>query len=355
MEQNPLDENNFRDRVQGVLDEFVASHQDILGSISSDTMALGSSLNTLLAGGKRLRAAFAYWGYRSTGAPDSDLIIRAASSLEFLQACALIHDDVMDGSDMRRGNLAVHKQFEKLHCDSNWQGSAIDFGAGSAILVGDLALSWADELLATSGLTPQAWQGTKAIYDTMRTELMAGQYLDLLEQSRGGTDVAAARNVIRFKSAKYTIERPLHMGAAMALADNDHQLILTKFGLALGEAFQLRDDLLGVFGDAEKTGKPSGDDLREGKQTVLIASALEVCSPTERDFIASNLGSSALNEDIISQFQEILISSGAVDRLEKEIEELTQVALAAIDNTKIDQESQVALRKLAILATQRTY
>lgn len=355
MEQNPLDENNFRDRVQGVLDDFVSRHEDVLGSISPDTMALASSLSTLLSGGKRLRAAFAYWGYRSTGAPDSDLIIRAASSLEFLQACALIHDDVMDGSDMRRGNLAVHKQFEKLHLDSQWQGSSVDFGAGSAILVGDLALSWADELLATSGLTPHAWQSAKAIYDTMRTELMAGQYLDLLEQSRRGTNVAAARNVIRFKSAKYTIERPLHMGAAMAQADDKHQLILSNFGLALGEAFQLRDDLLGVFGDSETTGKPSGDDLREGKQTVLIASAIEVCGPVERDFITKHLGSAHMSEDTIAKFQEILSSSGAVDRMENEIEELTTRALTAINNSRIDNESQLALEKLAILATQRTY
>ena len=355
MEQNPLDDNNFRVRIQGVLDDFVAQHQDVLGSISPDAVALTSSLSTLLAGGKRLRAAFAYWGYRSTGAPDSDLIIRAASSLEFLQACALIHDDVMDGSAMRRGNLAVHKQFEKLHSDSKWQGSAIDFGAGSAILVGDLALSWADELLATSGLAPQAWQSTKAIYDTMRTELMAGQYLDLLEQSRRGTNVAAARNVIRFKSAKYTIERPLHMGAAMAQADDEHQQILSDFGLALGEAFQLRDDLLGVFGDSETTGKPSGDDLREGKQTVLIASAIEVCPPAEREFLTTHLGSSSMDEDIIAKFREILSTCGAVDRLENEIEELTASALSAINHSCIDNESQLALEKLAILATQRTY
>jgi len=355
MEQNPLDENNFRERIQGVLDDFVARHQDVLGSISPDAVALTSSLSTLLAGGKRLRAAFAYWGYRSTGAPDCDLIIRAASSLEFLQACALIHDDVMDGSDMRRGNPAVHKQFEKLHSDSQWQGSDTDFGAGAAILVGDLALCWADELLATSGLTPQAWQDTKAIYDTMRTELMAGQYLDLLEQSRRGTNVAAARNVIRFKSAKYTIERPLHMGAAMAQADDEHQLILSNFGLALGEAFQLRDDLLGVFGDSQTTGKPSGDDLREGKQTVLIASAIEVCSQAEREFITQHLGSASIDEDIISKFQEILSKCGAVDRLENEIDDLTASALSAINNPLIENESQLALEKLAILATQRTY
>ena len=355
MEQNPLDENNFRDRVQSVLDDFVMKHQDALSVISRDTLALADSLNTLLAGGKRLRAAFAYWGYRSTGAPDDELIIRAASSLEFLQACALIHDDVMDGSDMRRGNLAVHKQFEKLHLDSQWQGSAVDFGAGSAILVGDLALSWADELLATSGLNPSAWLSAKVIYDIMRTELMAGQYLDLLEQSRRGTKVAAARNVIRFKSAKYTIERPLHMGAAIAQADKEHQEILSRFGLALGEAFQLRDDLLGVFGDSETTGKPSGDDLREGKQTVLIASALEVCPAEQISFITEHLGSSLISSEIIAEIQGILISSGAVDRIENEIESLTASALEAITTSKIDQESQVALGKLAVLATQRTY
>jgi len=352
---NPLDEQNLRARIQDVLDEFVQIHQSDLLTASQDAAFLGESLQQLLAGGKRLRAAFCYWGYRSTGAEHDDRVVKAASSLELLQACALIHDDVMDGSDTRRGNPSIHRQFESLHTSRNWQGASDSFGVGAAILVGDLALSWADTLLGSAGLTPEQYVRAKSVYDTMRTELMAGQYLDLLEQARGNTSPDKARNVIKYKSAKYTIERPLNLGAAIAFAPQEHQDALSAYGLALGEAFQLRDDLLGVFGLPEATGKPAGDDLREGKQTVLIATARSAGMTTVNELLETHLGQAQISAENVAQLQDALVSTGAVDDIERQISELTTKALESLESPHMDELAREALTQLAIMATQRTH
>jgi geranylgeranyl diphosphate synthase type I len=324
-------------------------------SVSTDTLPLVESLNGLLQGGKRLRAAFAYWGYRATGRIDSDAIVRAASSLEFLQACALIHDDVMDNSDTRRGKPASHKQFESLHKNSSWHADSAKFGEGAAILIGDLALSWADELLFVSGLEPDELHRAKTVYDIMRTELMAGQYLDLLEQARRNTTEPRALTVIRYKSAKYTIERPLHMGAAIANAAPALMDALSAYGLALGEAFQLRDDVLGVFGDAAVTGKPAGDDLRERKQTVLVARTIAALDSADRERFNQLFAADSNTNEEISELQALIGNSGALSSVEATIEEQTDAALNAIQLDECDAQAREALTQLAILATQRTF
>ena len=355
MTLSPLDGNDLRGRIQATLDAFVAEHRTIMESVSKDTLPLVDSLTGLLQGGKRLRAAFAYWGYRATGQPDSDAIVRASSALEFLQACALIHDDVMDNSDTRRGKPASHKQFESLHKNSQWHADSAKFGEGAAILIGDLALSWADELLYVSGLDHNQLHRAKTVYDIMRTELMAGQYLDLLEQARRGTTEANALTVIRFKSAKYTIERPLHMGAAIADASPALMNALSTYGLALGEAFQLRDDVLGVFGDSAVTGKPAGDDLRERKQTVLIARTLSELNPDDVTRFEALFATETNSDSEIVELQDLITHSGALHTVESTIERQTQAALTAIDIADCDEQARSALTQLAILATQRTF
>ena len=348
---NPLDELDFRNRVQRELQSFIDLHRPLMSDISSDAMPLVDSLNDLVSGGKRLRAAFAYWGARAVGAEDSDELIRACTSLEFLQACALIHDDVMDGSDTRRGKPAVHKQFEARHSAEKLQGDATSFGASAAILIGDLALAWADELLMTSGLDVSETKRAKDIYDVMRTELMAGQYLDVLEQFRRSASVDRARNVIRYKSAKYTIERPLHMGAAIAGADEGQLKALSVYGLALGEAFQLRDDVLGVFGDSATTGKPAGDDIREQKQTLLLAYALD--SSEHQEALSAVLAKREISESDIVAAQDLIRATGAVELVEENISSLRTRAIAALSDADFTVQSRAALTELAIMATER--
>ncbi|MHB1164677.1 MAG: polyprenyl synthetase family protein [Candidatus Nanopelagicales bacterium] len=355
-QSSPLDEAALRSRVQAVVDEVLAHQATVLAGVSDDLAAMVEALTALLAGGKRLRPAFCYWGWRGAAGPAGldDAALRAASSLEFLQACALIHDDVMDGSDTRRGLPSAHRRFAGVHRGAEWLGSPESFGVGAAILLGDLCLSWADEVLLACDLPADALRRGKVVYDEMRTELMAGQYLDLLEQARGGGSVERALKVVRYKSAKYTIERPLHLGAALAGAGEDVIAAYSGYGLPLGEAFQLRDDILGVFGDPAETGKPAGDDLREGKRTVLVAIAVERSTPAQAGLIRRHLGDPGLDEDGVATLRQIISATGALDHTEGLIERLLAQALGALDTIDLDHTSRTVLHGLAYAATQRS-
>ena len=351
---SPLDAEDLRPRVQKAVDDFVAGQQAVLDGVSDDLGPLVDAVSDLLRGGKRLRPAFCWWGYRGAGGADTEEALRAAAALEFLQACALIHDDVMDGSDTRRGMPSAHHRFAMLHRGSEWRGSPEAFGVGAAILLGDLCLSWADELLLTSGMPADALARGKAVYDEMRTELMAGQYLDLLEQARGGGSVERAMLVVRYKSAKYTIERPLHLGGALAGAAPEILAAYTGYGLPLGEAFQLRDDVLGVFGDPGETGKPAGDDLREGKRTVLIATAMSHATPAQAAEIRRHLGDPGLGDAGITALREVIVDTGALEQAEQLILDLTDQALAALDAVELAPPATEVLTGLAYAATRRS-
>lgn len=353
---SPLDVAELRARVQTVVDEVLAHQSTVLAKVSDDLTPMVDALTALLSGGKRLRPAFCYWGWRGAhGPPEFDeAALRAAASLEFLQACALIHDDVMDGSDTRRGLPAAHRRFAGVHRGAEWLGSPESFGIGAAILLGDLCLSWADEVLLTSAFPHEALRRGKDVYDEMRTELMAGQYLDLLEQARGGGSVDRALRVVRFKSAKYTIERPLHLGAALAGADAAVMEAYSGYGLPLGEAFQLRDDILGVFGDPQETGKPAGDDLREGKRTVLVAIAVERSSSRQAEVIRRHLGDPGLDATGVAALREIITDTGARDYTENLITELLENALAALHSADLEPGAREVLTGLAFAATRRT-
>ena len=352
----PLDAADLRPRVQAVVDDVLAHQSKLLHEVSDDLAPMVDALTALLAGGKRLRPAFCYWGWRGAAgdAALDEAALRASAGLEFLQACALIHDDVMDGSDTRRGLPSAHRRFAGVHRDAEWLGSPEAFGIGAAILLGDLCLSWSDEVLLTSGFPADALNRAKAVYDEMRTELMAGQYLDLLEQARGGGSVERAFRVVRYKSAKYTIERPLHLGAALAGADPSVSAAYSGYGLPLGEAFQLRDDVLGVFGDPGETGKPAGDDLREGKRTVLIALAVERSTPEEASVIRRYLGDPGLDTVGVAALREIITTTGALDHTEALIGQLLDQSLAALDTADLDPEARSVLAGLAYAATRRT-
>ncbi len=259
----------------------------------------------------------------------------------------------MDGSDTRRGIPAAHRRFAALHRGNAWLGSSEGFGAGAAILLGDLCLSWSDELLLSCGLPPRSLLRAKPVYDVMRTELMAGQYLDLLEQAMGGGSTARAMRVVRFKSAKYTIERPLQLGALLADAPPALIAAYSGYGLPLGEAFQLRDDVLGVFGDPAETGKPAGDDLREGKRTVLVAMAVEAATATQAAVLRRRLGDPALDADGVAELREIIVGTGALRDVEALIETLTAQAFTALAASGVDEPARGVLHDLAVASTSR--
>lgn len=344
----------FRARIQAELDDFLDRQAEVLAPLGADAERLLAEARAAVTGGKRFRAAFCYWGYQAVAAQiiHPDALIRACASLELLHASALVHDDFMDGSDTRRGRPATHRGFGGEHRAAGWRGDPEQYGAAAAILLGDLLLGWAEEMLRTCGLPSSA--GAHRLFDLCRTEVIAGQFLDVSVQARGRADVETAMTVLRYKSAKYSIERPLHIGAALAGADESQLLALSGFGLPLGEAFQLRDDLLGVFGDAEATGKPAGDDLIEGKRTVLVALALDAAPAADAARLDAALGTS-LTPDEVDDLRRVIDSSGAHRQVEEAISALADRAVSALDAAGgLDARAVGVLRELAAAATQRT-
>jgi geranylgeranyl diphosphate synthase, type I len=348
-----MSSGRIRKEVDEALFAFVDRQRPVLHAISDDLDPLVSALAALLAGGKRLRPAFCYWGWRGAGGADLPEIVPAAASLELLQAGALIHDDVMDASDTRRGRPAAHRRFQSLHESSGWPGAAAAFGTSAAILLGDLCLAWSGQMYEESDLPAAALRRGRPVYDQMRTEVMSGQYLDIVEQARGRGTVESALRVVVFKSAKYTIERPLHLGAALAGARPRVVAGYSAYGLPLGIAFQLRDDVLGVFGDPAVTGKPAGDDLREGKRTVLIALALRAATAAQAEVVRAALGDRELGDAGIEALRSVIVDTGALAACEDMIESYTSEATDALGAAPIAPEAREALAGLAVAATAR--
>lgn len=350
----PYDASTFRTRIDENLAAFIARQRDRLAELGPELVSFIDAAEDFVAGGKRLRPQFCRAGWLVAGGdPEDGGSFAAAAAFEWLQGSALVHDDLMDESDTRRGNPSVHRAFEARHLAAGGVGDATQFGRSAAVLLGDLMLSWADEMLraaATGSPTITAnLQRAFAYFDLCKTEVVAGQYLDVVGQTHTEFSVAEAMRVVRFKSAKYTVERPLHVGAALAGADESLLATLTAFGLPLGEAFQLRDDMLGVFGDPAITGKPAGDDLREGKRTLLVARTAELTNDAGRDVLRRGLG----DADHIERLRDLITSVGAAEAVERDIAVLEQQAAAAIST--LEEPAQEHLRSLLLKATRRNH
>lgn len=315
---------------------FLQARRAEIAEISGDPAALTDSLLDLTRGGKKLRPLLGWIGWRAAGGdPESAVPQQLGVALELFQAAALVHDDVIDRSATRRGQPAVHIRFESLHRQAGHGGDPARFGISSAILSGDLALSWASQAFSeaqseAAGHDPAA----AAIFHRMHSDVIAGQYLDVLAEVRrpAATEneaVHQARTVLRYKAAKYSTEYPLLLGAALAGGGEALRQALAAAALPLGEAFQLRDDLLGVFGDPDLTGKPVGDDLREGKRTELIAYGLFRSSAPESEKLSAMLGDPDLTEADVALARQILISCGAAAAVESQIQQLAEAGAAA--------------------------
>jgi geranylgeranyl diphosphate synthase type I len=331
-------------RLARLLDEESARWTELTPDLAAPLDALRT---LVMAGGKRLRPAFCFWGFVGAGGdPDDPIVVDAGAAFELLQAFALVHDDVMDGSHTRRGSRTAHLAFADRHQLEVWRGEARRFGEGVAILIGDLAHVYADLLLR------DAPRSVLAVWDELRIELNVGQYLDILGTARGDTDPDGARRIARYKSGKYTIERPLHLGAALAGRFDDLREVLSAYGDPLGEAFQLRDDVLGAFGEDAVIGKPVGDDLREGKPTPLLAAATGAADGAQQAVLA-RIGRPDLHEDEISSIQIVLRDTGALAEVEARIEQLTAEAIAAIEGADVTAEARDALVDLAHFVARR--
>jgi geranylgeranyl diphosphate synthase type I len=314
----------------------------------------------VLRGGKRVRPAFAYWGYRAvTAQPDTavdDGILLLCSALELLHACALVHDDVIDDSATRRGMPTAHVYFTELHRSRGWRGSSEQFGRSAAILLGDLSLVWADDIVAGVDLPADGRRRVQRVWSDIRTEVLGGQYLDIVAESSDAESIESAMNVNTYKTASYTVSRPLQLGAAAAADRPDVQQLFYELGTDLGVAFQLRDDVLGVFGDPAVTGKPSGDDLRSGKRTVLLAEAVQratAADPAAADRLRAGIGTE-LTDAEVRELCDVIESVGALAAVEDHIELLTNRGLDLLDSAPINAPAKAGLTELARLAANRS-
>lgn len=290
--------------------------------------ALILMLRDFISGGKRVRPLLCVTGWIAAGGQgDLTQAVRLAASIELAHTCALIHDDIMDASDSRRGRPTVHRALADRH---HIPRLAQQYGTGGAILLGDLALVWSDELLHTTPMPDAHRARVLRCVDLARSELIAGQHLDLLTTGRLHASVETMLSIIRYKTAKYTIERPLQVGAALAGAGPDVMNACSAYGIPLGEAFQLRDDILGVFGDPDRTGKSRLDDLREGKCTSLVVHALRVCGPAQAGRLHTLIGDPDIGEREAAEVCSILTSTGARRAVERMIEERYRQALDSL-------------------------
>ncbi|MGA0064169.1 MAG: polyprenyl synthetase family protein [Ilumatobacteraceae bacterium] len=338
-------------RVDERLRGFLAAERVRWTALDPDTEVLVAELERMvLAGGKRLRPAFTHWGFVGAGGDAADpRVVDAGAAFELMHAFALFHDDIMDGSLTRRGARTTHEVHKERHTTDRLAGDARRFGDGVGILVGDLAFVYADAMLV--GSSPQVW----SMWNELRIELNVGQYLDMLGSARTERSRAKAERICRYKSGKYTIERPLHLGALLAGPENADQLLTaySAYGLPLGDAFQMRDDVMGAFGDPVVTGKPVGDDLREGKPTPLMAIAVARADAAQRRML-DRVGAGPLSDVEVADVQAVIRATGALDEMEATIDRLTTQAIDAITAAPVTADARAALVDLANFVAQRS-
>jgi geranylgeranyl diphosphate synthase type I len=331
-------------RVTDRVVRFVTSEGERWSALDGDLAGPFNEIRRMVeAGGKRLRPAFCQWGFVGAGGdPDDERLVDAGAAFELMHAFALFHDDVMDDASSRRGEPTTHAVYADTHRLSGWSGESRRFGEGAAILVGDLALVLSDELLV--GASDPVWR----MWNELRTELNIGQFLDIVGSVRGERRIAKAERIARYKSGKYTIERPLHLGALLADPDRAAGLLpqLSRYGLPLGDAFQMRDDVMGVFGDTVVTGKPVGGDLLEGKPTPLLARAVGVATPAQLA-VLDRVGATDLDADDVAAIQQVIVDTGALDELEAAIDRLSDEAIDALSTIDITADARGELAGLA--------
>ncbi|MFB9831232.1 polyprenyl synthetase family protein [Actinoallomurus acaciae] len=349
-----LDLDSYRVQVEARLEAFLAGKGRAARSQAFPTRAVEELRSFFAAGGKRIRPLLCACGWHAAGGgPEPAGLVSAGAALEMFHAFALIHDDVMDRSDTRRGQPTVHRCMATEFTRTHPRAEVEQLGIGAAILIGDLALTWSDELLHAVGLDPDRLAAALSLIDEMRTEVMYGQYLDLTGSARLEARTDLPLTVIRYKTAKYTVERPLQLGATLAGADKRLLDDLSAFAIPLGEAFQLRDDLLGIFGDPGETGKSRLDDLREGKYTVLVALALAAADERQEADLRATLGNQAIGETDAERAREIMTATGAAEGVERMIGERYREALDALTAAALPAPADHALRTIAHAAAWR--
>nr|WSW42608.1 polyprenyl synthetase family protein [Streptomyces sp. NBC_01001] len=341
------DHTGFKERIDEVLVRLADEEEQALLGLHVELFPLSEQLRRSLAGGKRIRAAYLYWGWRAAGQPDCEGVIRAAAAMELVHAAACTHDDIIDDSRMRHGRLTAHAAF----------AAAGQRSTALAMILGDLLMGYAGHVFSSCGLPGAYLARTVPLWSTLLRETMAGEFLEVLRtraQPAREPQVAESLEVARFKTAKYTVERPLHLGATLGGGSRALLDAFSAYGLPLGEAFQLRDDLLGTFGDPARTGKSNVDDLRDGKPTALLALTVAAAGADDRRLLAKLVGRPDLAEEEAAAVRELMERCGARQQVEDMIRERIARAAAALDAVPMPAEARSALRELAGTAAERS-
>ncbi|WP_327686624.1 polyprenyl synthetase family protein [Streptomyces sp. NBC_00467] len=339
----------FKARVDEVLRHFVAQEAEQLWAIDEALGPVAEQLETAVKDGKRLRAAFCYWGWRAVGQPDSDALVRAAASMELVHAAAVVHDDLIDDSPLRHGRPTAHIA---LRGAVGRRPDDVEAARSLAMLVGDLLISLAGQLFATSGLPAAYLARARPLWSLLARELIAGECLEIL-RTRADPDMASSLKVIRYKTAKYTVEQPLLIGGALAGAGERLRGGYSAYGLPLGEAFQLRDDLLGLFGDPQRTGKDDADDVRGHRPTALLAETWRLAGDDERKQLRAVLGRHDLDAEGLDAVREVMRRLKTPDRIEAMISARVEEALDALHEVDAPAHAAAALTALAHSAAVR--
>ncbi|MFJ6679670.1 polyprenyl synthetase family protein [Microbacterium sp. NPDC091382] len=348
------------------VERFLGAQRDAASDFGDEARAFVASGAAAATGGKAFRARFCLAGWRAVATANGatpttpEAVIAASAALEIFHAAALVHDDVIDRSDTRRGRPASHRAWEAEHRANEWAGEAAEFGRSAAILLGDLLVAWSDDLLEEGLADVEISRAHRARteFARMRREVTIGQFLDVAEESAYvaapvDTHPDRALRVASLKSARYSVQHPLQLGAALADADAEQYRALAAFGHPIGLAFQLRDDVLGVFGDSAITGKPVGDDLREGKRTLLIAYARAALSSGALRVFDELIGEQDLTPEQVTHLQQTIVDTGALARVEQLIADWATEADRALRGARLGHAAVSDLRDLARAATVR--
>ncbi|MFJ1742861.1 polyprenyl synthetase family protein [Streptomyces microflavus] len=346
---------SFKARVDQVLHRFAAGEADQLTAIDGSLGPVADAVETAVADGKRLRAAFCYWGWRAAGQPDSEALVRAAASMELVHAAAVVHDDLIDDSPLRHGRPTAHLALREAVKDHPEPALA---ARSLAMLAGDLLMSMAGQLFVTSGLPAAYLSRARPLWACLARELVAGECLEILHTGAAAPDTATSLKVVRYKTAKYTVEQPLLIGALLGGAGERLREGCSAYGLPLGEAFQLRDDLLGLFGDPELTGKDGSDDVRGHRPTALLSETWRLAGEEDRARLRTLLAPGAETRtadtaDPADAVREVMRRLKAPDRIEDMITARVEEALRALDELDLPGPAATALTGLAHSAAVR--
>jgi len=322
---------DFRDQLETRLQQWLTEKEAEAAAESGASRELTETLTRFVArDGKRIRPALLYYTYSACGGQSDEKVMPMAMSVELLHTYLLIHDDIMDHADVRRGEPAAHVIYTELHRDQGWQGSSEHFGESVAILLGDLAQTYSLELYSSVDLAPEVAGEFRQQFSVMCQEVVLGQYLEMTAGYREHLEEDELLRVLRMKSGRYSVERPVQLGYLLAGAPEATRQALEVYGLQMGEAFQLQDDLLGMFGDAKTVGKPVGADLVEGKFTLVIHHAMRHLADTDRAVLQRALGNPNLDPDEMARVQGLIEASGARQKVQDMVEERLNQAREAL-------------------------